>query len=146
MLLFLMLNFFYGFLHWLLMLLLSIIMVSTHFSPTESVHSSSMAVQLLLMVQEVRNPPDGIISDRAVFDNFISFDDLFAKALQRLGTCLSANNKLCGIIFDDADFNSSNWICGNLTFTLWYSVILYNFIFITNEIQRTPLKCFDSSL
>ena len=41
-----------------------------------------------------RNPPDCIILD--IFDNFESFNELFPKALRRLVTCLSVNNKLCG--------------------------------------------------
>ena len=43
-----------------------------------------------------------------VFDNLISVDEWYAKALRRFETCLLVNNKLCGkllslspIIFDD---------------------------------------------
>ena len=46
--------------------------------------------------------------DIRVFDNLISVDDLSAKALWRLATCLLVNNNLSGklvsssrIIFDD---------------------------------------------
>ena len=42
------------------------------------------------------NPPDCIIWDTWVFDSLISVDDLLAKALQRLATCLLVNNNLCG--------------------------------------------------
>ena len=35
-----------------------------------------------------RNPPDWIIFDNWVFDNLISADELFAKNLQILETCL----------------------------------------------------------
>ena len=39
-----------------------------------------------------RNPPDCIILDNWVFDNLISVDKWFAKALQRFETCLLVNN------------------------------------------------------
>ena len=35
-----------------------------------------------------RNPPDCIVVDNWVFDNLISVDKLFAKALRRFATCL----------------------------------------------------------
>ena len=35
-----------------------------------------------------RNPPDFIILDNWVFDNLISVDEWFAKALRRFATCL----------------------------------------------------------
>ena len=35
-----------------------------------------------------RNPPDCIILDNWFFDNLISVDDLFAKALRKSKTCL----------------------------------------------------------
>ena len=41
-----------------------------------------------------RNPPDYIISDSWVFHNFISDDELFAKALGSLETCLSVINNI----------------------------------------------------
>ena len=41
-----------------------------------------------------RNPPDYIISDSWVFHNFISDDELFAKALWSLETCLSVINNI----------------------------------------------------
>ena len=44
----------------------------------------------------LRNPPDWIIFDNLVFDNFISADEWFAKDLQRFETCLSVNNNLWG--------------------------------------------------
>ena len=53
---------------------------------------------------------DCIILDNKVFENLISIDELFAKALQRFVTCLLVNNNSCGklvsssellIIFDD---------------------------------------------
>ena len=43
-----------------------------------------------------KNPPDCIILDNWVFDNLISADELFAKALRRFETCVLANNNLCG--------------------------------------------------
>ena len=57
-----------------------------------------------------RNPPDCIILDNWVFDNLISVDKWFAKALRRFATCLLVNSNLWGklvssselpIIFDD---------------------------------------------
>ena len=41
-----------------------------------------------------RNPPYCIILDNWVFDSIISVDELFAKALRRLATCLSVNDSL----------------------------------------------------
>ena len=41
-----------------------------------------------------RNPPDCIILDNRVFDNLISVDKQFAKALRRFATCLLVNNNL----------------------------------------------------
>ena len=39
-----------------------------------------------------RNPPDCIIFNNWVFDNLISIDELFAKALRIFVTCLLVNN------------------------------------------------------
>ena len=89
-----------------------------------------------------RNPPDWIIFDNWVFHNLISADELFAKDLQRLDTCLSVNNlwgklvSLSPTMFDDnltttsdsffiADFNSLSCECDSLTFKLLYCVLLY---------------------
>ena len=41
-----------------------------------------------------RNPPDCTILDRWIFGNFISADELFAKALRSFATCLSKINSL----------------------------------------------------
>ena len=43
-----------------------------------------------------RNPPDWIILDNWLFDNLISVDKLFTKALQRFGIYLLVNNNLWG--------------------------------------------------
>ena len=43
-----------------------------------------------------RNRPDFHILCNLVFDNFILADELFAKALQSLETCVWVNNNLCG--------------------------------------------------
>ena len=43
-----------------------------------------------------RNPPDCIILDSCIFENFMLVDDLFSKALERLTKCLSVNNNLWG--------------------------------------------------
>ena len=43
-----------------------------------------------------RNPLDCLILDSWVFDNFISFDELLAKAMQILATFLLVNNKIRG--------------------------------------------------
>ena len=89
----------------------------------------------------LRNP-NCIIFDNWVFDNLISADELFAKDLQRLDTCLSVNNlwgklvSLSPTMFDDnltttsdsffiADFNSLSCECDSLTFKLLYCVLLY---------------------
>ena len=94
------------------------------------------------------NPPSSIILDSSVFDNFISFDELFLKTLRRLTTFLLVNNKLFGKLFlsvpvtsNDslnvtpvaflvADFNLPSWKYDNLTF---YTVILSHFILIPNQ-------------
>ena len=73
-----------------------------------------------------RNPPDCIILDSRIFDNFISFEELFPEALQGSANCLLVNNRLCGklvlsmsIMYNDnltvisvvsfvAEFNLSN--------------------------------------
>ena len=44
----------------------------------------------------LRIPPDCIILDKWVFENFILADETFAKALQIFETCVSVNNKLRG--------------------------------------------------
>ena len=43
-----------------------------------------------------KNPPDCINFDNWVFENLISTDELFEKALQILETCLSVSNNSCG--------------------------------------------------
>ena len=55
-----------------------------------------------------RNTPGFIILDNWVFDNFISVDKWFEKAVRRFATCLLVNNNLWGqlvslspITFDD---------------------------------------------
>ena len=90
-----------------------------------------------------KNPPDCIILDNWVFDNLISADEWFAKALRRFATCLLVNNNIWGksvslspIIFDDnlnttsvssfiADFNLLSFEFDSFTFKLLYCVILY---------------------
>ena len=90
-----------------------------------------------------RNPPDCIILDNWAFDNLISVDERFAKALRRLKTCLLVNNNLWGnlvslspIKFDYnlkttsvssfiADFNLLSCEFDGFTFKLLYCVILY---------------------
>ena len=42
--------------------------------------------------KSIRNPPDSIILDNWVFENFILADEPFAKALQ---TCVLVNNNFC---------------------------------------------------
>ena len=82
-------------------------MVSTHSWPTVPVHSSSMVDQDTLHQWQTdfhywlrsvqRNLSDCIILDSTEsFDNFISFDELFIKTLQRLRTCLLVNYKYYG--------------------------------------------------
>ena len=55
-----------------------------------------------------RNPPDCIILGNRVFDNLISVDKWYAKALRTFATCLLVNNNFWGkffslspILFDD---------------------------------------------
>ena len=92
-----------------------------------------------------RNPAICIILDNWVFDNLISVDKWFAKALQRFTTCLLVNYNLWGklvssselpIIFGDnlkttsdsffiADFNVLSCEFDIFTFKLLYCAILY---------------------
>ena len=90
-----------------------------------------------------KNPPYCIIFDNWVFDNFISADELFAKAIRIFETCLSVNNNLweklvslLRMMFGDnlnttlvsffiADFNLLSCEFGSFTFRLLYCVILY---------------------
>ena len=44
----------------------------------------------------LRNPPDCIILNNRAFDNLISADKWFVKALRRFATCLLVNNNLRG--------------------------------------------------
>ena len=43
-----------------------------------------------------KNPPDCPILNNRVFNNFILADELFAKALRNLKTCVLVNYNLCG--------------------------------------------------
>ena len=98
-----------------------------------------------------RNPPDYIILDNRFFDNLISADELFAKALGRFATCLLVNNNSFGklvsslelpIIFDDniktisvlffiADFNLLSSEFDSFTFK---TIVLSHFILIKNKL------------
>ena len=44
----------------------------------------------------LRNPPDCIIFDNGLFDNFILVDESFAKALRRFETCMLVSNNSWG--------------------------------------------------
>ena len=46
-------------------------------------------------MSRITNPPNCIILDTFVFQNFILADESYANALQRLDTCVSVNNDLC---------------------------------------------------
>ena len=59
---------------------------------------SSLAGKFSVMVQEVYQG-NHLSVLFWVFDNFISFDELHAKALRRLAICLLVNNKFCGKLF-----------------------------------------------
>ena len=48
------------------------------------------------LIRIPRNPPDCFILDNWVLDSLTSFDIFFAKALQRLPTCLLVKNSSCG--------------------------------------------------
>lgn len=84
-----------------------------------------------------RNSHNSIILGILVFDNFISFDKIFAKALQKLATCLLVSSTLWGklfllapvlhdnnlksytsLTFFAADFNLLRLECDKLVFTL----------------------------
>ena len=46
-----------------------------------------------------RNTPDCIILDSGVSGDFISYEELFSIALQKLMTCLLVIDRLCGKLF-----------------------------------------------
>ena len=64
-----------------------------------------------------RNPPDYPILCNWVFNNFVLADELFAKALRSLETCVLVNNKLCG-----KSYSLSEW------------PILFNESFVFNSV------------
>ena len=90
-----------------------------------------------------RNPPNCTILDNWVFDNLISVEEIFSKALQRFGTCLLVINNFWGKLISSsptilcvnlkttsvsifiADFNLSSCEFDSFTFKLFYCVILY---------------------
>ena len=45
-----------------------------------------------------------IILCNSVFDNFISAEEVFAKALRSFETCVLVNNNLCGKLFSSLEF------------------------------------------
>ena len=83
-------------------------------------------------------PPNCIILDNWVFQNFILANEPFAKALRLLGTCVLVNNNLCEklvTIFDERfkfpwvpffipDFNLLSCELDNFTFKVLYWVRL----------------------
>ena len=92
----------------------------------------------------LRSPPDWMIFDNWVFDSYlISADELFAKDLRILETCLSVNNNsweklvsLLPIMFGNnlnttsdsffiTDFNLLSYDFDSFTLKLLYCVILY---------------------
>ena len=94
-------------------------------------HCSLKAIQILVMDQDVHQEIHSILDNRFV-DSLILVDDLLAKALQSLATCVSVNNHLRGklvsslglpIIFDDFDLLSYEF--DSFTFKLLYWVMLY---------------------
>ena len=46
-------------------------------------------------IKSPRIPPDCIILDNCVFENFVLADEPFAKALRIFETCVLLNNNLC---------------------------------------------------
>ena len=94
----------------------------------------------------LKNSPDCISFDNWVFENLISGDKLFEKALRILETCLSVNYNSCGklalslkspimlvdnlnttlVSFFIADFNLFNCEFDHLLYKLLYWVTLYN--------------------
>ena len=51
----------------------------------------------------VKDPPDCIILDNWVFENFKSSDKPFAKTLQISETCVPFNNILCGKVISSLE-------------------------------------------
>ena len=51
----------------------------------------------------LKNPPDCHILCNWVLDNFILTEELFAKTLWGLKTCVLFNNKLCGELFSSLE-------------------------------------------
>ena len=93
----------------------------------------------------LRNPPDCILVSW-VFENFIFFDEAFAKALRILETYVSVNNnlyrklasslefensnfdewfKVTSVLFFIPDFNLLSCELNNCTFKVLYFIILY---------------------
>ena len=57
---------------------------------------SSLLISGLVTPDIPPNPPNCIILDKWVFENFILADETFAKALRIFETCVFVNNDLCG--------------------------------------------------
>ena len=101
--------------------------------------------RLSLAKSLTENPPDCPMFCSWVFDNFILADELFAKALWGLKTCVLLNNNLCGRLFSSLespttfdenckvtsvqicipDFNLLIYDLDNFTFKILYWLILY---------------------
>ena len=130
--------FFYWFQHLLVVMVLFILMVSTHSWPTAGVHFSSTQTYFYEWSKKSTNESTCDILDSGVIENFILANDSFVKALQRLAICRSVNNclwwklvSLLLIIFHDnprvttvaffvADFNCSAM---NLIFYVYLIVL-----------------------
>ena len=96
-------------------------MAPTNSGPITSVDSSSMPDHLSSVVQGVYQ---GIILDNWVFDNFISFNELFAEVLQRTATCPFFNGKLHGKLVSSVPIITDDNL-KNTPVTFWLQTLIY---------------------
>ena len=81
-----------------------------------------------------RNPPRCTILEGWVFDNFSLNDELFAKALQSLETCVSVNKNLCGKLV--------SWLESPITFDERFKVTSVPFFILDFDLLSWELDKF----
>ena len=89
-----------------------------------------------------KNPPDCLILYNWVFDNFILADELFAKALRNLETCVLVNNNSCGKLVSSLESPTTfdeNFKVTSVPF------LIPDFNPISCELENTRLKCYIES-
>ena len=58
-----------------------------------------------MVLKSFKNPSDGPILNKWVFDDFIVTDELFTKALGNLETCILGNNNSSGNVVSSLDLH-----------------------------------------